>query len=363
MKKLNYLVNWGKNKETAWSGTNYSLYKALCNHYDVKDINLKGNRWIIAFLHKVLQIEVMSIEYYRRLLLRKRLQEISGNTFQFSEVLNDSINRKTYLYLDNSVSYVNYLRKQKPEIFAVSAFQKTNSKIFEKRESVQDEYMRTCSGVFTMGHWLRDWLVQQGLPADHIYPVGGGTNVDTKLISPQEKNHNKILFVGKDFKRKGGFITYEAFKLLRERGKNVELFIIGPKKNPIKDPIEGYHFIGQIPFSEEAKYYNMCDIFCMPSYFEAYGLVFVEALIFGLPCIGRNCYEMPYFIQDGNSPEHVNDATGLLLDEDNPQELASLMLRLLNEDSFTRNVISRRQQYIHDFSWDTVAERIAQVIG
>jgi glycosyltransferase involved in cell wall biosynthesis len=101
----------------------------------------------------------------------------------------------------------------------------------------------------------------------------------------------------------------------------------------------------------------------MPSYFEAYGLVFVEALIFGLPCIGRNCYEMPYFIQDGNSPEHVNDATGLLLDEDNPQELASLMLRLLNEDSFTRNVISRRQQYIHDFSWDTVAERIAQVIG
>jgi len=363
MKKLNYLVNWGKNKETAWSGTNYSLYKALCNHYDVKDINLKGNRWIIAFLHKVLQIEVMSIDYYRRLLLRKRLQEISGNTFQFSEVLNDSVNRKTYLYLDNSVSYVNYLRNQKPEIFAVSSFQSTDSKLFEKREREQNEYMRTCSGVFTMGRWLSDWLVQQGLPADHIYPVGGGTNVDTKLIAPQEKNHNKILFVGKDFKRKGGFITYEAFKLLREKGKNVELFVIGPKKNPIKNPIESYHFIGQIPFSEEAKYYNMCDIFCMPSYFEAYGLVFVEALIFGLPCIGRNCYEMPYFIQDGNSPEHVNDATGFLLDKDDPHELASLMLRLLNEDSFSRNVISRRQQYIHDFSWDTVAERIAQVIG
>ena len=49
----------------------------------------------------------------------------------------------------------------------------------------------------------------------------------------------------------------------------------------------------------------MCDVFCMPSYFEAYGLVFVEALTFGLPCIGRNCYEMPYFIEDGK--------TGLLL--------------------------------------------------
>lgn len=363
MEKLTYLVNWGKNRETAWSGTNYSLYKALSNHYDIKDINLKGNRWMIAFLHKVLQIDVMSIEYYWRHFLSTQLKEIDGKVFQFSEVLSDNDNRKTYMYLDNSVSYVNYLRKERPDIFAVSAFQKTNSKIFEKREKEQDEYMRSCSGLFTMGHWLREWLINRGFPSERIHAVGGGTNVDTKLINPLPKSHNKILFVGKDFKRKGGFITYEAFKLLREKINNAELYVIGPKKNPIEKPIEGFHFIGQIPFREEAKYYNMCDIFCMPSYFEAYGLVFVEALTFGLPCIGRNCYEMPYFIQDGNSPKHSDDATGLLLNHDDPKELASLMLRLLNEESFSRNVIARRQQYINDYSWDTVAGRIAKIVG
>lgn len=184
--------------------------------------------------------------------------------------------------------------------------------------------------------------------------MGGGANVDTKLIAPQPKTHNKILFVGKDFKRKGGYITYEAFKLLREQGENVELYVIGPQSDPIENPVEGYHFIGQMPFNEEAKYYNMCDVFCMPSYFEAYGLVFVEALTFGLPCIGRNCYEMPYFIQDGE--------TGLLLNEDDPHELASLMLRILHDDSFSCNVLSHREQYIYDYSWDTVAGRIAKVI-
>ena len=183
---------------------------------------------------------------------------------------------------------------------------------------------------------------------------GGGINVDSSLIDPQPKSHNKILFIGKDFKRKGGYITYEAFKLLREQGEQVELYVIGPKQDPIDNPKYGYHFVGQIPFNEEAKYYNMCDVFCMPSYFEAYGLVFIEALTFGLPCIGRNCYEMPYFIKEGE--------TGLLLKHDNPQELASLMLRALHDESFSRNVLSNRDKYIHDYSWDTVAERIAKVI-
>lgn len=100
----------------------------------------------------------------------------------------------------------------------------------------------------------------------------GRGSVDIKLIAPQPKLHNKILFIGKDFKRKAGYITYDAFKLLRGQGEKVELFVIGPTQNPIGIPVDGYHFIGQIPFSEEAKYYNMCDVFCLPSYFESYVL-------------------------------------------------------------------------------------------
>lgn len=355
MKDLTFLVSWGKNKETAWSGTNYSLYKALCKHYNVRDVNLSGNRWLNALMRRLLRLDGTSMEYYRRHLLGKKLRSTKGDIFQFSEVLSDNETRKTYMYVDNTVSYVNFMRNQMPDTFAVSAFQDTDSEIFSRREKEQNEYIRNCSGLFTMGFWLRDWLIQQGFPANKIHAVGGGINVDNHLINPQSKTHNKILFVGKDFKRKGGYITYEAFKLLREEGKEVELYVIGPMQNPIKEPVDGYHFIGQLPFNEEARYYNMCDVFCMPSYFEAYGLVFVEALTFGLPCIGRDCYEMPYFIKDGK--------TGLLLKKDEPQELASLMLQILNNESFSQNVISNRKQYIQEYSWSAVAERISKVIG
>ena len=274
MEDLTFLVSWGANKETAWSGTNFSLYKALNNYYKVKDINLSnlsGNKWVNALLRRLLRMDGASLEYYRRHRLGKKLESINGNVFQFSEVLSEGKSRRTYMYVDVTVSYVNYMRNQLPDTFAVSAFQNTNAEIFSKRGNEQDEYIRSCSGLFTMGHWLKEWLVQQGFPSDKIHAVGGGINVDKSLICPQVKTHNKILFVGKDFKRKGGYITYEAFKLLKEQGRNVELYVIGPSKDPIDNPVEGYHYIGLIPFNEEAKYYNMCDVFCMPSYFEAYG--------------------------------------------------------------------------------------------
>lgn len=351
MQKITYLVNWGRNKETAWSGTNYSLYKALKSKYDIKDINLSCNRWVLASLRRILRISPSKLNKWDRFRLRKT----NGKVFQFAEVLFDTPDRTTYMYVDETIGHVNYLKNNQPSVYEISGYQYTAQHIWEKRQLEQDEYIHSCSGLFTMGHWLRNWLIEQGVPAEKIHAVGGGANVNTELILPTHKDHNKILFIGKDFKRKGGHITYEAFKLLRGKGHNVELYVIGPKTDPIEHPINGYHFIGQIPFSEEAKYYNMCDLFCMPSYFEAYGLVFVEALAFGLPCIGRNCYEMPYFIEDGN--------TGLLLRHDDAEELADLMMRILNDDSFAEHVMNKRKWYINNYSWDSVARRIAQVIG
>ncbi len=93
----------------------------------------------------------------------------------------------------------------------------------------------------------------------------------------------------------------------------------------------------------------------MPSIFEAYGLVFIEALSFGLPCIGRDAYEMPYFIEDG--------VTGLLLKENNAVVLANMMDDLLSNEVIKENVKKKRDWYLKEYSWDTVAERIGKVMG
>lgn len=174
MKDLTFLVNWGDNKETAWSGTNYSLYKALSKYYNINDINLKGSHWVNSFMRHIFKMDSTTIDYYRRHFLGHKLSSIKGDVFQFSEVLSNNNCRNTYMYVDNTVSFVNYLRNEKPDIFAVSAFQNSNAKVFEKRGKEQDDYIRSCTGLFTMGHWLKDWLVGKGMDGNRIFVAGGG---------------------------------------------------------------------------------------------------------------------------------------------------------------------------------------------
>lgn len=112
--------------------------------------------------------------------------------------------------------------------------------------------------------------------------------------------------------------------------------------------------MGLCNYEQLSTLFNKCDIFCMPSYFEAYGLVFIEALCYGLPCIGRNVYEMPYLIKEGEN--------GYLLKEDNPKELSRLIKKLLNDEGIKQNVLALKDIYIKEYSWNNVALKISNII-
>lgn len=182
--------------------------------------------------------------------------------------------------------------------------------------------------------------------------MGGGYNIDVSQIDESRKNGNKILFVGRDFNRKNGPLVVEAYKKARQFKNDLELYIAGPEKLSATET--EIHFLGSLRYEDLVNYFNLCDVFCMPSKFEAYGLVFPEALTFGLPCIGRNAYEMPYFIEDGK--------TGYLLNNEDSDELADLILKLLQNDKIKQNVHNKRDYYINEYSWNTVASRIYNIM-
>lgn len=361
MKKLYFIVSWLKNKEQTWSGTCYGLYVSLSRLFSVEDIKIKEDK--IPLIKRILKkiglfkynLFVKETLQNRDLLTEKLQKKESGIVFQFSEAFIDIKGYPSYIYQDLSQMYVEYLSNNNPEIFEYSGFNAFSKSSIKERSDMQKEYYNTCKGIFTMGNWCREDLINRcRISPDKVHAVGGGINLDVKLIKPENKTNNKILFVGKDFKRKGGYLVYEAFKLLKEDIHNLELYIAGPMVNPIKNPINGYYYMGLCNYEQLSVLFNKCDVFCMPSYFEAYGLVFIEALCYGLPCIGRNAFEMPYFIKDGEN--------GYLLNNDDPKELSLLIKKLINNDKIKQNVLNNKDIYIKEYSWDNVALRISDII-
>lgn len=181
---------------------------------------------------------------------------------------------------------------------------------------------------------------------------GGGINLDVSKIDLKNKQSNTFIFIGKDFNRKNGPLVLEAFKLLKKKIPNIKLNIVGPSNLDIIE--DGVNYYGTLSFEEEIKIINESDVMVMPSLFEAYGLVFVEALTYGLPCIGRNAYEMPYFIEENK--------TGYLLKNQSIEELSILMEQAITNTNMKDNVIKNHEYYKKEYSWDTVASRIAEVI-
>ncbi|MCU0427460.1 MAG: glycosyltransferase family 4 protein [Candidatus Kapabacteria bacterium] len=274
----------------------------------------------------------------------------------------------TFTYQDVAVHYLLQSLRQKGK--PVPMFAQYREKELVRRWERQARYYAECAGIFTMSDWLKNYLVTNNLaPADKIHTVHAGTNVppmaDKTLFNKASSEKKTILFVGRDFERKGGDVVVQAFiRLQRQFPQSVRLVIAGPQRwencaTGLAAVPEGIEFLGDADYSTLRGYFSTADVFCMPSRFEAFGIVFVEALSNGVPCIGRNCYAMPEIITHGQN--------GYLLDEnaegsEAASQLASLLAAVLENRTMKTFVEEHRLQTAAYYSWNRVAAQMREVI-
>lgn len=366
---ITIFTKWGKIKADTWSGTPLGILLALEKIHGkdkIQDNGISQNAVqkliskISVGVGKVLRInecEVMEHKINDKI-VKKMLKDCADMpNIMFSEHLSEYI-MNSYLYIDCSVDFAYRCQSEGKTYSKYVPLRKTGKySLIHIRRKRAEYFYKNCKGIFTMSQWLReDLILKTNVNRGKVHYVGGGCNIPTDQIDNSKKQGNKILFVGKDFERKGGFFVLNAFETLNKKypGK-YQLYIAGPMEWPGKSGIpEGVIFLGLKTSKELVQYYNLCDIFVMPSYFEAYGIVFAEALIYGLPCIGRNAFAMKEFISEGQN--------GYLIDNDNEEYLAEKMYALLNDKKIRDSVIRSRKDYIEKYSWDNVARNITDVI-
>ncbi len=163
--------------------------------------------------------------------------------------------------------------------------------------------------------------------------------IETVYIgSPLKKlNNRKVLgdtcvvsFIGGNFQRKGLIPLAQAVKKLKQEGISIKLIVAGRDNNEseIRRKLEQdgcgdvIHFYGYLPPQNIPSFLMSSHIFAMPSYVEAYGLVYLEAMACGVPVLGTSIGGTKEMIQDG-----IN---GFLCNPFDINEIADRLKRLLN---------------------------------
>lgn len=178
----------------------------------------------------------------------------------------------------------------------------------------------------------------------HIYNgISQELNYDIEKVSMPENKLN-LLFVGRFDKQKGIDILLEAIKQCTR--KDIHLTMIGDNVLTDESPIDTNDdnritFLGWVPHSKLGNYYKKCDIVVMPSRWEAFGLVAIEALKYGKPVLVSNRGALPEIIH--------NNENGFVFDMDDSSKLVEVLYKI-NKDKCKEMSENARHSFIDNFT-------------
>ncbi len=261
-----------------------------------------------------------------------------------------------YVLLVHGFDLVVYLRQSRVDNLASSLILKNATLIFANREytkSVILERIGDTEGKVT--------VVIPGVDPDMFKP-----GLDTSAIKQKYGigDDRVILTVGRLVPKKNHDHVLMALPEVLQKIPDLKYMIVGegPEKARLERVVRQLEiqkqviFTGIVEHTALPPYYCLCDVFIMPSCvaddnFESFGIVFAEASACGKPVIGSKT--------GGISDAVVDGVTGLLVEPDDPKEIAQALIRLLTDGQFALTLGKNgRARVENELTWEAMGERI-----
>ena len=242
---------------------------------------------------------------------------------------------------------------------------------------------RRADRVVTISSYSRTLLEQLGIPSEYIEivpPSVGRETFDGALQMPREEararlgiaREARVLLSVAVLKQqyKGIDTTIRATSLLRKSYPGLRYFVIGAgpdryrlEKIAAELRLDGHvNFVGPVDDATKGLYYAACDLFMLPNRVEhshggerseGFGIVFLEAALFGRPSIGG---------QGGSLDAVLHGMTGLSVSGTSADEVASAAVSLLDDAQLAERLgEAARRRAEEEFSTARVSERLAEV--
>lgn len=222
------------------------------------------------------------------------------------------------------------------------------------------EILRNASKVIFLSPAYQEKVLRDCVPLEHLEEIAAKSvilpNGINKMFlenppASKEAVHDplELIYVGLLNSRKNPELTVEAVKLLRSRGLEAKLTVIGAIQEEKYRALMQQDFItyhDRCPQDEVIAHLRKADIFVMPSHRETFGLVYAEAMSQGLPVLYTAGQGF-----DGHFPE---GEVGFSVSDRDPADVADKILKITeNYAEMSKNAISGAKK----FDWDAIAAR------
>ena len=213
-------------------------------------------------------------------------------------------------------------------------------------------------------------VIPPGVDVSRFYPIPSD---EAKSFVGVPSNFRMVLFVGRIEPLKGVDTLIRAMSCLQFQEAHhgpVYLAIIGGE--PDADPEEMTSemtrlqklcddlaveqtviFLGKRAQDTLPYYYSAAEVLVMPSFYESFGMVALEAMACGAPVIASQVGGLAFLVKDGETGFHVP--------EGDPSALCEKLTLLLGDHELRRRMSAEAAQYAHEYDWTKIAAQIADV--
>jgi D-inositol-3-phosphate glycosyltransferase len=211
-------------------------------------------------------------------------------------------------------------------------------------------------------------VIPPGVDVSHFYPIPSD---EAKMYVGLKPEDRMVLFVGRIEPLKGVDTLIQAMSCLQlNEQRPVHLAIIGgdPAASPEEMSAEMARlqklcddlavgqtvvFLGKRDQDKLPYYYSAAALVVMPSHYESFGMVALEAMACGTPVIASEVGGLAYLVKDGE--------TGFTIPDGEPEELCEKISWLLNDPHLQQTMSQRAVEYAQDYAWEKIAAQIVEV--
>lgn len=375
-KNISYVTIYDPADIHKWSGCSYFIAKSLIDQGN--NLEYIGNLEFKANL--ILNIKQRVNKFLGKKFMINRQPSVVE---QFSkQILKRLSSRSDVVFSPGSVP-IALLETNKPKVFYTDA-------TFAGMVDFYDSYSFLSAETIKYGHRLEkialesasmaiytsEWAAQSAIEFYHVDPakikiVPFGANLAEEkrlkdlepVLKSKDRKELHLLFIGVEWKRKGGDMAVNIAKLLNERGIKTWLHIAGIRNLPIQPVpsfIINHGFISKSTtegLDKLKSLYNKSHFLLVPSIAEAFGVVFAEANSFGVPAISTNVGGIPSAIRDD-----INGKKFLLTD--NAEVYADYIQSVfVDQKRYKELCLSSFNEYEQRLNWKISGKLLSNLIN